>query len=283
MVLAGLLPWFGRALAIQKSKGQSMRFKFALVNEDRAEAQPGLRGTCAFCQSEMIAKCGPVRIRHWAHKSNASCDHWWENETEWHRIWKNRFPVEWQEIIHKDTAGERHIADIKTDKEFVIEFQHSAIKSSEVQSREAFYKNMAWIVNGACLKSGYPHFCKGVNSLRNLNNTGFFLSTSPEACFPAGWLTSSVPVYFDFQTDSKRADLWCLFPGRVEGYTIIACVSHKQFIELSSTTPHLLRAQEYLSQITQCIRQERTTVAPKVAIPVPYMQHTRLSRRRRRL
>ncbi len=280
MVLAGSLPWFGRALAILKSKGQSMRFKFALVSGDRAEARPGLRGTCAFCQSEMIAKCGPVRIRHWAHKSNASCDHWWENETEWHRAWKNHFPAEWQEIIHKDITGERHIADIKTDKDFVIEFQYSAIKSSEVQSRETFYKNMAWIVNGARLKSGYPHFCKGLSCLRNLNNTGFFLSNSPEACFPANWLTSSVPVYFDFQVDSKRADLWCLFPGRVDGYAVIACVSQKQFIELSSTTPHFLHAQEYLSNIAQCIRQERVSLSPRVNLPAPYARYIK---RRRRL
>lgn len=257
-----------------------MKFKFALVNGDRTEAQPGLRGTCAFCQSEMIAKCGPVRIRHWAHKSNASCDHWWENETEWHRIWKNHFPAEWQEIIHKDTTGERHIADIKTDKGFVIEFQHSVIKSSEVQSREVFYKNMAWIVNGTRLKSGYLRFCKGLSSLRNLNNTGFFLSTSPEACFPANWLTSSVLVYFDFQADSKRADLWCLFPGRVDGHAVIACVSQKQFIELSSTTSHLLRGQEYLSHITQCIRQERAIAPQRVDLLTPYAQYPR---RRRRL
>jgi hypothetical protein len=260
-----------------------MKFKFALVNGGRTEAQPGLRGTCAFCQSEMIAKCGPVKIRHWAHKSNAACDHWWENETEWHRTWKNYFPAEWQEIIHKDAAGERHIADVKTDKEFVIEFQYSAIKSNEAQSRESFYKNMVWIVNGARLKSGYPHFCKGLSNFRNLNNTGFFLSNAPEACFPANWLTRSVSVYFDFQADSKRADLWCLFPGRVDGYAVIACVSQKQFIDLSSATPHLLHAQESLSHITQCIRQERATVAPRADMPAPYMQHTRLSRRRRRL
>ncbi len=263
-----------------------MKFKFALVNGNKTEAQPGLRGICAYCQSDMIAKCGPVRIWHWAHKSTALCDHWWESETEWHRAWKNRFPTEWQEITHKDsTTGDRHIADIKTDKEFVIEFQHSAIEPSEVQSREAFYKNMVWVVDGTRIKSDYLRFCKGLSSLRSLK-IGFFLSTSPEPCFPASWLTSSVPVYFDFQgialidqADSKRADLWCLFPGRVDGYTVIACVSQKQFIELSSTTPQLLRAQEYLSLIAQHIRDERASTSQRVYLPAPYMQQT-LRRRR---
>ena len=265
-----------------------MKAKFALVNGSKTEAQPGLRGTCAYCQSEMIAKCGSVRIWHWSHKSNASCDHWWENEKEWHRTWKNHYPTKWQEIIHKDsTTGERHIADIKTDKEFVIEFQHSAIKSSEVKSREAFYENMVWVVDGTRLKRDYLRFCKGVSGLRSLK-IGFFLSTSPETCFPASWLTSSVPVYFDFrdiapidQADSKRADLWCLFPGRVDGYTVIACVSQKQFIELSSTTPHLLRAEKYLSLIAQHIRHERALPSQRVNLPAPKAKYSRKPRRRK--
>ncbi|MFH1368046.1 MAG: competence protein [Elusimicrobiota bacterium] len=202
---------------------------------------------------------------HWAHKSKISCDPWWENETEWHRTWKNNFPQDWQEIIHKDsTTGERHVADIKTDKGFVIEFQHSAIKPDEIKSREDFYKNMVWVIDGTRLKRDHARFYKGFRGLTSLNNTGFFLSTSPEACFPASWLTSLVPVYFDFQgiapinqTDSKLADFWCLFPRHEDGHNVIACVSRKQFIELSSTTPHLLQAQEVLSNIAQFSRQER--------------------------
>jgi len=254
-----------------------MKFKFAIVGGEKAEAQPGLRGTCSYCQSDMIAKCGQKRIRHWAHKSIASCDSWWESETEWHRTWKNYFPTEWQEVTHKDAVtGDRHIADVKTDKEFVIEFQHSAIKPNEVQSREAFYKNMAWVIDGTRLKNDYLRFCKGLSALRNLKNTGFFLSTSPEACFPASWLTSSVPVYIDFQASSKRADLWCIFPGRMDGYAVIACVSQKQFIELSSSAPQLLWAQEHLSLIAQCIREERS---PRRVIPAPYARYTRVPRR----
>ena len=80
--------------------------KFALVNGEKAEAQKGLRGICVNCPSEMIAKCGDVKIPHWAHKSKVPCDSWWENETEWHRKWKNLFPREWQEKTHTDSATE---------------------------------------------------------------------------------------------------------------------------------------------------------------------------------
>lgn len=260
--------------------------KYALVNGDKTEAQPGQHGICAYCQSDAIAKCGEINIWHWAHKCKVSCDPWWENETEWHRTWKNHYPPKWQEITHQDSAtGERHVADIKTDKEFVIEFQHSAIKSTEIKSREDFYKNMVWVVDGTRLKSDYLRFNKGLRCLRNLN-AGFFLSASPESCFPASWLTSSVPVYFDFQgiapnnePDFTRATLWCLFPGRVEGTAIIACVAQKQFVELSSTTPHLLRAQELILHIAQFIRQERACASPRVD-PLAVLRRNSAIRRR---
>jgi hypothetical protein len=100
----------------------------------------------------MIAKCGIKRLRHWAHVSTTACDHWWEPETEWHRAWKNLFPTEWQEVHHRATDGEVHIADVKTANGTVIEFQHSSITGQEKGSREAFYGSMVWIVNGNRLK-----------------------------------------------------------------------------------------------------------------------------------
>lgn len=87
-----------------------------------------MRGLCPYCGSEVIAKCGRIKIWHWAHKGMSSCDPWWENETEWHRTWKNHFPLEWQEQIARDPiSGETHIADVKTPHGLVIEFQHSSI------------------------------------------------------------------------------------------------------------------------------------------------------------
>ncbi len=102
--------------------------------------------------------------------------------------------------IHVDSAtGEKHIADIKTVSELVIEFQHSAIQPTEVKCREAFYKNMVWVVDGTRPKRDYPRFCKGFSGLRPAGIAGFFRSSFPDECLPAGWLTSSVPVYFDFR------------------------------------------------------------------------------------
>ena len=105
--------------------------KFAIIENNKVEPVKGLRGACPNCGEELIAKCGTVKVHHWAHKNTTNCDLWWENETEWHRNWNNQFPVKWQEVIHTEKTGERHIADIKTYKEWVLEFQHSSIKQEE--------------------------------------------------------------------------------------------------------------------------------------------------------
>ena len=255
--------------------------KFALVNGDKTEPQPKLRGVCTSCQSEMISKCGNIKVWHWSHKSKAPCDPWWENETEWHRAWKNRFPKDWQEIIHiTSDTGEKHIADVKTDNGLVIEFQRSAILPEEIKSREAFYKNMVWVIDGTRLKRDYPKFLKGVNTLKHSGKIGFYLSSFPEECFPERWLTSKVPVYFDFQginptdqPDWTKANLWCIFPGRLEGYVVIAAFSYKEFIEFSSTTPHLLFFREILSSISQNIQSQNKLIAAAQARN-PYLNST---------
>ncbi len=220
--------------------------KFAKVNGNKVEAQRGLRGTCRYCESEMIAKCGLVKVWHWAHKRTADCDHWWENETEWHRKWKEHFPDNWQEVIHTDTTGEKHIADIKAKNGFVIEFQHSAIKASEVQSREAFYGKMAWVVDGTRLKRDYPRFQKGFGSFKRTNKIDYYLVPNPEKCLPVAWLNSRVSVFFDFlgfvlkyDQDQKRNVLWQLHPDRKDGNAIIVALTRNRFVDAVLNGPQL--------------------------------------------
>ncbi|CAD6878938.1 hypothetical protein [Methylomonas albis] len=96
-----------------------------------------------------MAKCGSQKTWHWAHLRPLECDPWWENETQWHRDWKSLFPTEWQEVVHIDQeTGEKHVADVKTERGLVIEFQHSNMPTEELRARESFYKNMIWVVDG---------------------------------------------------------------------------------------------------------------------------------------
>ena len=92
-----------------------MRFAYGIGGK-RIEPSPGIYGICGFCYGEMIPKCGQYVRWHWAHKSTIGCDPWHESETDWHRIWKDCFPIENQEVVHVDPlTGETHIADVKTD------------------------------------------------------------------------------------------------------------------------------------------------------------------------
>jgi competence protein CoiA len=94
-------------------------------------------------------------MHHWAHYRPKDCDPWWENETQWHRDWKNLFPIECREVSHSATNGEIHRADIKTSTGIVIELQHSAMADAERESRENFYGNLVWILDGSPFRKNF--------------------------------------------------------------------------------------------------------------------------------
>jgi len=202
--------------------------KYAVLNGERIEPQKGIKNAiCPVCGEIVIPKCGPKMMHHWAHKPNASCDPWWESETEWHRKWKDNFPKEYQEIImHDKKTGEKHVADVKTQSGIVIEFQHSPMNIKEQSSREQFYKNMVWVVDA---RKYYDKFKQNINLLEHCksNKNYFYIKIdsfeSQKNCFPQRWLESSVPVIFDFgiNDDVENIDynkqkkwLWCIFPEK---------------------------------------------------------------------
>ena len=123
--------------------------EIALVDGRRSSPTKGQRGTCQYCDREMVAKCGRIKIWHWAHMPHYSCDPWLEAETEWHREWKSLFSIDWREIVQvDDRTGEKHVADVKTAHGKVLEFQHSPMDYEELCSRESFYRDMLWVVDG---------------------------------------------------------------------------------------------------------------------------------------
>lgn len=226
--------------------------KYAIVDNEKVEASKGIKGVCPICQQLVIPKCGQFKIDHWAHKSVAHCDKWWENETEWHRNWKNLFPKEWQEVVAFDEiTGEKHIADIKTNMGLIVEFQHSHISDEERVSREKFYKTMIWIVDGTRRKNDYNRFIKAIDNKDILhfkdNNRLWFYG--PGNYLPKEWLFSKVPVIFDFkglldiQNDydiNRREHLWCLFP-REKGLKFILEIPRDTFID------NILNGREFLN------------------------------------
>lgn len=172
--------------------------KYSLVNGERQEAQPKLGGTCPACGNATLAKCGKINAWHWAHRGKRICDPWWENETEWHRSWKNRFPVDWQEVVHYSDDGEKHIADVKTGDGWAIEFQHSRISPEERLSREVFYKKLVWVVDGARVKRDLKQFSASWEGGVPLGNGPRKRICSEPCSILKEWSDSTALVFLDF-------------------------------------------------------------------------------------
>ena len=257
--------------------------KFALVNEQRQEAQPNLSGRCPACGSLMIAKCGEARIRiwHWAHKAGRHCDPWWE-ETEWHRAWKELFPLDWQEIVQYAENGEKHIADVKTDHGWVIEFQHSPIKSDERRSRNAFYKKLVWVVDGTRRKTDSAQLARawgdGVSiGRRDSPIRGVF----PAECrLVREWRESDAPIFFDF----GGPELWWLLarsPGGMWAY--VARFSRNTFVQIHrGEAPQEARNfDEFVKDVSKLVSDYESHLRAQALQPVQGFQRY-LPRRRRR-
>lgn len=130
--------------------------QYSIVNGQKIEAQPNLVGQCICCDKPTYSACGNFNTWHWRHRNKKECDSWWETETDWHREWKSNFPETWREVIHFDNrTNEKHIADIKTHSDVILEFQNSPISLGELSSREQFYKKMVWVINGLSFKNNF--------------------------------------------------------------------------------------------------------------------------------
>ncbi len=209
--------------------------RYALTNGQKIEATKGAKGVCPSCGSELIAKCGNLKINHWSHKGNRNCDRWWENETEWHRSWKDNFPIEWQEIVQTDERGEKHIADVKTKSGWVLEFQHSFIKSEERLSRNTFYHKLVWVVDGTRRKTDKKQFQKILEESRQLSTNIPILRAHfiDECRLLNEWHNKSL-VFFDFKEtkDTEQSVLWFLFPKTSSSIAYLSPFSRTNFIEL---------------------------------------------------
>ena len=211
--------------------------KYAIVNDEKIEATKGAKGCCPSCGSELAAHCGDVYANHWKHKGNRNCDTWWENETDWHRSWKNSFPKEWQEIIQTDKkSGEKHIADVKTDSDWVLEFQHSYIKLEERRSRDAFYPKLAWVLDGTRRKRDKSNFLRILDEFSILSDDARFKAIlgQDDCKLIKEWHESNALVFLDFKDvdEKNQSILWFLFPKIARDEAHLLPLRRDYFIEL---------------------------------------------------
>jgi hypothetical protein len=213
--------------------------KYAIVEKERREAEPSLLGECPACGKAMIAKCGELRVWHWAHQGMRTCDSWWEPETKWHRDWKNHFPKDWQEFVQHSESGEKHIADVKTEHGAVLEFQHSLLGRDERESRETFYRKMAWVVDGLRRVRDMKRFFASITERSRVKAKPLTFSLpSNEGALLRDWVDSHNPVFFDFGShipvffdfDLGEPVLWRLDPRRPKGNAHLSPVTTTAFL-----------------------------------------------------
>lgn len=165
----------------------------------RIEATKGAVGRCPFCNELLIAKCGNININHWAHQRSSGCDAWSEKERPWHLKWKSQFRKEWQEKIFIDeTSNEKHIADVCTNHNYVIEFQHSSISEEEKLSREIFFKNMCWVADVSGLRNR-QRLSRALTTQYNLGVFSVFVIHNPQQSLPLNWIKRRVFVFLDYK------------------------------------------------------------------------------------
>lgn len=259
--------------------------RFANVGDIRQEAAPGLHALCPGCGQPVIAKCGQVKVWHWAHRGILNCDPWREPETEWHRAWKSRFPDDWQEVPLRAPEGELHRADVMTAAGQVIEFQHSRLHPSESAAREAFYKNLIWIVDGRARKRDMKQFFECHRSPMPVFQLPTFAIPIDACALLRDWKESRVGVYFDFgdMVDGQMPCLWRLQPGRRDGLAYITAIPREQFVQLLLKGDDFEQKWSHAVDTVLDVLKQRTS--PRAPLPAfqQYLSGKQRAHARRRL
>lgn len=143
-------------------------------------------------------------------------------------------------MAFNEQTGEKHIADIRTNYGMVVEFQHSYITVEERVSRECFYKNMAWVVDGTRRKTDYRKFHNAFDyrAIWHFPKDVIWILDNGHNYLPMEWLDSRFPVFFDFKglldnptNDLIRERLWCLFPIRDHNINVLMDIPRETFID----------------------------------------------------
>lgn len=102
--------------------------------------------------------------------------------------------------MHFDPAShEKHVADVKTVHGKVIEFQHSPMKPEELKSREAFYADMVWVVDGTRgFDASYFNMGLGQRVDAEDSPTVFPFQWYGPSKLIKIWHTATCPVFLDF-------------------------------------------------------------------------------------
>ena len=143
----------GRSENMLTAKGKAGDL-FTLPEKVSTEMLSTIKGAqpyfCPCCERELIIKAGSIKIPHFAHKSNASCNASSEPESTYHLIAKRRL-FTWFISHGYDAELEAYVPDIKKradvlvrngEKKYAIEFQCSTISEASFMERTVAYQSV---------------------------------------------------------------------------------------------------------------------------------------------
>ena len=223
------------------------------------KVKASVKPICPKCKTDMIAKCGQVRIHHWAHKNKIQCDDWMEDENEWRREWLSHFAPDCQEQLVEHN-GQSHFADILTTLGSVILLHQSQLTEEMIREREAFYQTPVWIFNAGRYKQDVNRFLSAFekNYVRYRSKNLITISEfNIDKVFKKAWLSAQFPVFFDFSNaqgtvkslySEKLNGIWCLLPYRIKGFRVLFHQSKEKVIlklkERGSVDAQMMKALE---------------------------------------
>ena len=166
-----------------------MRVKYAYLPDGSPitidEYKDNMRGLLK-CEHghEIIIKQGSIKLHHFSHKSNCSC-----NKGEWHTKFQERIHESFREF-RMERDGRKHIADIYVPREYlpvppinthgyVIEYQHSHMNKETMRKRESFYTrvmgcHLVWVFD--C--HNWTFKSTGINAWKKISGPNFPLLAS---------------------------------------------------------------------------------------------------------
>jgi len=160
----------------------------------------------------MIAKCGDTNVHHWAHRRGEDCDTWREPMTDWHLAWQECFPEECREVWVG--PNREHRADVK-GRGKILEVQRSSISAAEIQEREQFYGDMAWMLCGEDFEGRFEMWPVDVGRYKLLRGRILlgFKWKSMRRC----WLAAEKDIYIHFRKGiGKLLSVDCDGRGEIE-------------------------------------------------------------------
>ena len=174
--------------------------------------------------------------------------------------------------------GEKHIADVKTDRGWFIEFQHSYLKPEERRARDAFYRRVIWVVDGTRRK-------RDAAQLLNAWNEGVPIGSSPllrkafsdNCTLLREWAGSNTPIFFDL---GEAERLWWLLATSTNGLAYLAPYSRAKFIEShrGGTADAAREFDEFVNDIPKLLSNYETQLRAQ-SLPNVFRQPLRRSRR----